>query len=39
MGTVDQAHHLEVPSERNYSAPLCSWGEHVGERGKWSNLD
>ena len=39
MGMVDQAHRLKVPSARHYSAPLFSWGEQVGERGEWSNLD
>lgn len=33
------SHRLKVPSKRNYSAPLFSWGEQAGERGKWSNLD
>lgn len=35
---VDQTHCLKVPHERIYSAPLFSWGEEVGERGKWTNL-
>lgn len=40
MGPVDQAHFLNDPSERSYSAPLLfSWGEHIGERGKWSDWD
>jgi len=38
METVDQAHRVKVPRERNYSAPLFSQGDWVGESGKMGSF-